>query len=69
MTWEKLNYIMPRGFSAIWKHPRCFQGVTGMYLSVLFIDYPRGREIKILVVQKPYRDLIIDYFETLHELL
>jgi hypothetical protein len=69
MTWEKLNYIMPRGFSAIWKHPRCFQGVTGMYLSVLFIDYPRGREIKILVVQKPYRDLIINYFETLHELL
>ena len=69
MTWEKLNYIIPRGFSAIWKHPRCFQGVTGMYLSVLFIDYPRGREIKILVVQKPYRDLIINYFETLHELL
>jgi hypothetical protein len=69
MTRENLNYIMPRVFSAIWKHPRCFQGVTGMYLSVLFIDYPRGREIKILVVQKPYRDLIINYFETLHELL
>jgi hypothetical protein len=69
MTWEKLNYIMPRGFTALWEHPRCFQGVTGMYLSVLFIDCSRGREIKILVVQKPYRDLIIDYFETLHELL
>jgi hypothetical protein len=69
MTWEKLNYIMSRGFTALWKHPRCFQGVTGMYLSVLFIDCPRGREIKILVVQKPYRDLIMDYFETLHELL
>jgi hypothetical protein len=69
MTWEKLNYIMPRGFTALWKHPRCFQDVTGMYLSVLFIDCPRGRGIKILVVQKPYRDLIIDYSETLHELL
>ena len=60
---------MPKGLTAPWRNPRCFPGVTGMYLSVIFIDCTRGREIKIPVVQKPFKDLIIDYSETFHVLL
>jgi len=60
---------MSKGFTAPWKHPSCFPGATDMYLSVLFIDCTRGREMEILVAQKPFKDLIIDYAETLHVLL
>ena len=69
MAQEKLDYIIPRGLTDFWKHLRSFQGITDVYLSVLFIDCTRGREIKTLVVQGPYKDLIIDNVETLHVLL